>query len=134
MISFIYFFIMIEIVTQFCYLYICLYPHALIQHCSFCTVFILGETDQLSAYLHIIMLSFLCHCTLCRYIYDCHTFLLQEELYSYCNRVKRSILEVSYIVLYRSYPDRQRRFISTREENEWITGKKDEIDCSKEQS
>lgn len=63
-----------------------------------------------------------------------YTFLLQEELYSYCNRVKRSILEVSYIVLYRSYPDRQRLFISTWEENEWITGKKDEIDCSKEQS
>lgn len=63
-----------------------------------------------------------------------HTFLLQEELYSYCNRVKRSILEVRYIVLYRSYPDRQRHFISTWEQNEWITGKKDEIDCSKEQS
>lgn len=45
-----------------------------------------------------------------------HTFLLQEELYSYCNRVKRSILEVSYIALYRSYyPDRQRSFISTWE-------------------
>lgn len=68
-------------------------------------------------------------------IYDCsYLFFLQEELYSYCNRVKRSILEVRYIVLYRSYPDRQRHFISTWEQNEWITGKKDEIDCLKEQS
>lgn len=41
-----------------------------------------------------------------------YTFLLQEELYSYCNRVKRSILEVSYIAL-SYYPDRQRCCIST---------------------
>lgn len=107
-----YFFIIIEKYSHISV--ICMYLHVLIQCCSFCSVVILEETDQLSIYSHIIMWSFLCHST---DIYmNVHTFLLQEELYSYCNRVKRSILEVSYtcIALYRSYyPDRQRSFIST---------------------
>lgn len=38
-------------------------------------------------------------------IYDFSYLFLQEELYSYCNRVKRSILEVSYrhIAVYKFY-------------------------------
>lgn len=84
---------------------ICLYLHDLMQHWSFCTLFVWEETNQLSVYPHIIMLSFLCHCTLCRYIWLFIPFFLQEELYSYCNRVKRSILEVSYlhIAVYKFY-------------------------------
>lgn len=75
-----------------------MYLQVLIQCCSFCSVVILEETDQINreVFYAIVQIHMIIY-----------TFLLQEELYSYCNRVKRSILEVNYIALYRSYyPDR----------------------------